>query len=250
MNGTSCVLQHPIFEVIILKYFIMKKLLLFSGMISVLILFGISCDRDEIDDSIEFNNSFGAEKVNNPKYTGFNEFGYNWQAHHFNGILINAVFGDFIDENGNPAMGMDPYTGDDEAYLAAYPFLSDPSYAMFWSFRNINLVMHWNKTLISDLGVYPDSWFDSNGWITFHYSGTVENKNWSQFQKLVAARSSDELRGYTWYDQDGNELGYASDWSDLIIVQIRSTGEPPFPFMPGSYNSPVSPGLGKYKIHN
>lgn len=245
-----CILLYRTFELVTLKYFIMKKLLLFTGMISVVILFGISCDSNEIDDSIEFNKSFEAQKVNNPKYTGFNEFGYNWQAHHFNGILINAVLGDFIDESGNPASGMEAYTGDDEAYLEKYPFLAGEDFEMLWSFRNIDLVMHWNKTLISDTGVYPPSWFDGGGWITFHYSGINENKKWSQFQKLVAARSTDEPKGNKWYDQYDNELGYTSDWPDLIIVKITTMGEPPEPFLPGSYNSPVSPGLGKYKIHH
>ncbi|MFD1316909.1 hypothetical protein [Namhaeicola litoreus] len=228
----------------------MKKLLLFTGMISIFLLVNVSCNRDEMDESFELSKSFEANKQNNSKYTGFNEFGYNWQAHHFNGVVMNAIFGDYIDENGNPAMGLDPYNGDDEAYLAKYPWLALEEYQMLWSFRNIHLVMHWSKTLISDFGVYPDNWFNSGSWITFHYSGINNHKNWSQFQKLVAARSSDELINGIWYDRNGNELGYASDWPDLIIVQINTTGEPPFPFTSDSYKNSTSPGLGNHKMKN
>lgn len=226
----------------------MKKILFFTGILSLMLFVFSSCDKDQLDESIEFNQLIETKKNDNSENKGFNEYGYNWNAHHFNGILLNAILGDYINENGDPESGMDPYTGDDDSYLNDYPFIEFLYGGIIWEYRHVNLVMHWNDTLISREGVYPPSWFDTNGWITFHYSGANGNKKWSEFQKMVAARSTDKLDGGVWYDKNDVKIGIESDFNDLILIQVIETGDVPDYMYYPAYHNPTSSGLGKYKL--
>jgi len=232
----------------------MKKLLYFTGIVSLMFIVFSSCDKDLLDEPIELHQSFELQKNDNAENKGFNEYGYNWNAHQFNGILLNAVLGDYIDANGVPASGMKPYTGNDEEYLNEYPFIEFLYGGMLWEYRHVNLVMHWNEALISREGVYPGEgadpipWRDTDGWITFHYSGTAENGKWSEFQKMVAARSTDTLINGIWYDNNGIQIGAQSDYDELILIQVIETGDVPAYMYYSEYHNPTSSGLGKYKL--
>jgi hypothetical protein len=112
--------------------------------------------------------------------------------------------------------------------------------------------MHWNKALISREGVYTE-WIDSNGWITFHYSGMDEDGNrWSQFQKWITAKSTDYILDGKWYNINDEEIGiyYSLDpaYEKIVLIQVVNSGNihPDF-FEP--YVNTKSSGLGKYKIH-
>ncbi len=245
----------------ILKFIIMKKISFITVILSMVFFIFSSCDRDALDESIELNQSVEAQKKDNAKNNGFDEYGYNWNAHHFNGILLNAIIGDYINQ-GAPFWKMGPYTGDDDTYLIdhaneientiAWSNTWDPPAPWFWyyiwGFRHVNLVMHWNDALISREGIYPATWFDSNGWITFHYSGIEENNKWSEFQKMVAARSTDILIDGIWYDEYGTEIGIECDYKDLILIQVIEIGDVPAYMYYPAYHNPTSSGLGKYKL--
>ncbi len=56
--------------------------------------------------------STGHYLAGQPLKVGYDIFGYNYQAHMFNGSYANAYLG---------GLGFPPYEGDDEAYLAANP---------------------------------------------------------------------------------------------------------------------------------
>ncbi|MFC1727618.1 hypothetical protein ACFL0Y_03795 [Patescibacteria group bacterium] len=71
---------------------------------------------------------------------GYDVFGYNFQAHMFNDSFANAYL-------GRPGSQLPPYTGDDEAYLAAN--LSAESH-WTWQFRNVDLQMKWNDAWLSN----------------------------------------------------------------------------------------------------
>lgn len=168
------------------------------------------------------------------KITGFDQYGYNWNAHLFKGNFYNAIVGDNL-YAFTPWSHGTPYTGNDEEIT--FPEPDAPLielWQMAWYLRDVHLLMRWNDALISGEGVYPpslDDWIGSDAWITFQFSGIDENgKNWSQYQKMVAANQDDELIDGIWYDKDHEEIGIFNDWTQLILVQVVKTGEPPFPF--------------------
>jgi len=223
----------------------MKKNIILTVVLALFISV-TSCNKSDLDESIELNNfnEKSSDLLLKSNNKGFDAYGYNWNAHHFNGILFNAIIGDTLYEE---LFGfMYPYSGDDAQYIEDFNFADG---LPFWGYRELYLVMHWNEALISREGVYPEKWIDSNGWITFHYSGMDEEGNrWSQFQKMVAAKSTDNYSNGIWYDMNGNEIGVYSTWDELILIQVVNTGNihPDF-FAP--YVNPSSSGIGKYKIH-
>lgn len=243
----------------------MKKIILLIGIVALLLAFS-SCEKDFIEEPID-NTELKSAKTD--KVTGFNEWGYNWNAHHFNGILMNAIIGDNL-YNGAFFGDWEPYLGDDETYINNHPgiqvtpefYLPGANELPFWLFRNVKLVMHWNESLISREGVYPvplDNWIDTDAWITFHYSGIDENgKRWSQFQKMVSREPTDkhgELitdlfgnKSGIWYNEQDEQIGVYNNWEQLIMIQVVNTGNVPTElgfFAP--YKSPEKQGLGTNK---
>lgn len=116
------------------------------------------------------------------KYTtGYDAFGYNYQAHIFNGTYGNAYFG---------RSGWAPYAGDDEAYLDVYPTAASH---WAWPFRNVNLQMKWNDawlankdcetpTDVLDRHAGLSTYRGSGAWLTNHATGTYTssvNYNWN-----------------------------------------------------------------------
>ena len=224
----------------------MKRSIFLSSILALFIVF-TSCDKSSLDEAIELNNGTNESLLKANTNKGFNAYGFNWNAHHFNGILFNAIVGDYL-YNDMFFGDWEPYKGNDEEYLEKYPL----AVYLPWDYRHINLVMHWNQALISREGIYPEEWINSNGWITFHYSGMDEDGNrWSQFQKWVAAKSTDYFLEGKWYNMDDEEIGiYYPDptFEKLVLIQVVNTGNihPDF-FEP--YKNSSSSGIGKYKIH-
>lgn len=222
----------------------MKKNVILSSILAFIFVL-TSCDKSNLDEPMELNSLTEHQKVSQLKSNnkGFDAYGYNWNAHHFNGILFNAIVGDNL-YNEEFFGNWEPYIGNDEEYLEKYPL----AVYLPWDYRHINLVMHWNDELISNMGIYPNEWINSNGWITFHYSGGEGANKWSQYQKMVAAKSSDYFLNGKWYNEADKEIGVYSTWDEIILIQVVNTGEvhPDF-FEP--YKNPESSGIGKYKIH-
>jgi len=118
--------------------------------------------------------------------TGYDVFGYNYQAHIFNGSYANAYL-------GRPDYGGHrPYVNDDVAYLAQYQTINtDDLTAWLWQFRNVNLQMKWNDAWLanSDCDVTKDGVLDrhfgftayqgSGAWLTNHATGTYEGNTWN-----------------------------------------------------------------------
>ncbi|MDU8885609.1 hypothetical protein RXV94_05520 [Yeosuana sp. MJ-SS3] len=206
-----------------------------------------SCDKDEIikpEQEMELLSS----KANKDKLTGVDEWGFNFQAHHFDNYLINAILGDPAFANF-PHYKQTIYNGEGISFwndlISDYDYIP---YMMPVDLLDCKLIMHWNEGLLSKDGIYPDTWIDSNGWITFHFKMNKDGEKWSYFRKLVSSRSTDYMADGIWYDQYGNEIGVQSyDWPTLIITQIVNTGDVPF-FFDQTYTSPYGPGFGKYKL--
>ena len=168
---------------------------------------------------------------------GYDDWGYNYQAHMFNGMLSDY-------RRGNPD---------------------------FPDWSEIKLMMKWNDAWLSNMdcgtqpGLYggpyddldqPDekldrhyplnSYIGSGAWLTNHQSGIVDGKKRTYFVKLVAVPDDAELIDGIWYNTDGGEIG-PEIWDQFAIIQEQGYG---FDLdEPGEvwYRSPVGPGFGKYK---
>jgi len=152
---------------------------------------------------------------------GYDQWGYNYQSHMFNGSL-----GDY--SRGQPD----------------YPEWSD-----------IKLMMKWNDAWLSNMDCNSDNLLDrhlgyttyvgSGAWLTNHQSGIDGNgKKRTYFVKIVAVPSSATLTGGIWYD-NGKEIG-PSIWGQFAIIQEQGYGFEVDSEIP-QYRSPVGPGFGKYK---
>jgi hypothetical protein len=162
----------------------------------------------------------------NPLVLGYDQFGYNYQAHMFNGRYCDydrVAGGDYCD---------------------------------------VNLMMKWNDAWLSNKDCNGDGKLDrpsddggtyigSGAWLTNHDSGVDENgKCWTYFVKIIAVPSDAVLTDGTWYAADGTEIGPVI-WGSFAIIQQVVTGNPPEDFMtddgwpfPGNYRSPAGCGLG------
>lgn len=157
--------------------------------------------------------------------TGFDEWGYNYEAHMFNGKYCDS-------------------------YRNA---------AWCQAFKDIDLIMKWNDPWLSNKDCDDDGILDrhygfstyigSGAWLTNHQKGTYFDTNgkkqrWEYFVKIVAAPADATLSGGTWYAVDGSEIGPAI-WGPFAIIQQVSndTGTAEHGVL---YLSPYSAGFGRY----
>ncbi|MFH4967533.1 hypothetical protein V8G61_04935 [Gaetbulibacter sp. M240] len=232
----------------------MKKIHLILGLILVFLM-TISCETEQFSETENLTplKETLLKSINKNKKTGFDQWGYNWNAHQFNGYLINAYFGDEMNENAPWYKKEPPFDGNVSEYAQEHPEVLDYP---FWIYGDMKLVMHWNESSISSDGVYQDPIVDTDAWITFHYSMGEGETSWSQFQKYVAVDSTDELVVYyeengipiygEWFSDDGQSVGLFYLWKDRALIQVVNTGNVPEGIL-GTYKGLIGPGLGKYK---
>jgi len=153
--------------------------------------------------------------------TGYDDWGYNYQARMFNGGYCDSYR--------------------DAAWCQVY--------------ADVNLMMKWNDAWMSnkdcdgdgllDRHYGYDSFIGSGAWLTNHQSGEYEDgTKWNYFVKIVAAPAdATEVDGY-WVDADGTEIGPVI-WGSFAIIQQVSND--PYSGVHGvQYKSPSGPGLGKW----
>ena len=130
--------------------------------------------------------------------TGYDQWGYNYQAHMFNGMYCDAY---------RDAAWCQPYKED-------------------------NLKMKWNDAWLSnkdcdgdgllDRHYGFDSYIGSGAWLTNHMSGVYEQDGklckWNYFVKIVAAPEDAYKDAGYWYSEDGTEIGPVI-WGSFAIVQ-------------------------------
>jgi len=160
-----------------------------------------------------------------PIDTGFDEYGYNYQAHMFNGTYCDAY---------RDAAWCQPYKDDE-------------------------LLMKWNDAWLSNRDCDFDtsldrhlgfsSYIGSGAWETNHQKGVYLDSNgkkqrWEYFVKIVAAPADATLSGGVWYAADGSEIGPVI-WSEFAIIQeiYNDTGSADHGAL---YVSPYSAGFGKF----
>lgn len=157
--------------------------------------------------------------------TGYDQWGYNYQAHMFNGGYCDAY---------RNADWCQPY-------------------------KDIDLIMKWNDAWLSnkdcdgdgllDRHLGFDSYIGSGAWLTNHQSGTYLNDDgetckWTYFVKIVAAPEDAQLGEGIWYAADGTEIGSVI-WGEFAIIQ-QVDNDPCAGAHGASYISPAGPGLGKW----
>lgn len=155
--------------------------------------------------------------------TGYDRFGYNYQAHLFNGRYCDydrVVGGDYCD---------------------------------------VQLSMKWNDAWMSnkdcdrdgllDRHFGFDSYIGSGAWLTNHQSGEYvtedgETCKWNYFVKIVAAPADATSVGGIWYAADGTEIGSVIWGAFAIIQQVEND---PCAGLHGlQYLSPVRAGVGNW----
>ncbi|GAB4482275.1 MAG: hypothetical protein Kow00124_30960 [Anaerolineae bacterium] len=160
-----------------------------------------------------------------PITTGYDEWGYNYQAHMFNGTYCDAY--------------------------------RDAAWCQDWA--EDELIMKWNDAWLSnkdcdgdgllDRHYGFDSYIGSGAWLTNHMAGVYEGDNgetckWNYFVKIVAAPADATLTGGFWYAADGTEIGPAI-WGQFAIIQEVSN-DPCWGDHGVIYNSPAPTGFGFY----
>jgi len=158
-----------------------------------------------------------------PLVLGYDQYGYNYQAHMFNGRYCDydrVIGGDYCD---------------------------------------VNLVMKWNDAWLSnkscgddlllDRHYGYDSYIGSGAWCTNHQSGSYlgddsKMHKWIWFVKIVAVPEDAEKDGEFWYTADGTQIGTVI-WGSF--AEIQSVYNDPYGGFHGiEYLSPAGPGLGKW----
>ena len=250
----------------------MKKSLSVLSFITIILLFAISCESTSLEDNTLESVQ---NKINNTKSekctkiqsgdilypdghyltgeslsTGFDVFGYNYQAHIFKGLYANLYLGE---------AGFPPYQGNNDEYLAENPEVEKNQHIMkhFWPYRNDEVNMTWNDAWQPNNDCDNDGYLDvvnyndvvgSGGWENYHSKGTYINTNgklchWEQHTKIVAIPENATLVDGYWFDQDGNEIG-KEFWGSYAIIQVSLND----PCGEGNYiekyRSPFHVGLG------
>ena len=178
-----------------------------------------------------------------PLKVGYDIYGYNYQAHLFNGYYVNVYIG---------AAGFPPYTGDTEAYLAENPLAANH---WAWPYRDIKLNMKWNDAWLSNRDCDGDgkldryygftSYIGSGAWETNHMWGEDDGNKWNYYCKIVAVPIDAYNVGGIWYSAVGTEIGPVI-WGSFAVIQEvsndQATGEHGILYM-----SPESPGFGYYQ---
>jgi len=154
--------------------------------------------------------------------TGYDQFGYNYQAHMFSGRYCDSdrvLGGDYCD---------------------------------------VKLIMKWNDAWLSnkdcdgdgllDRHLGYDSYIGSGAWLTNHQSGTYigedgKKHKWTYFVKIVAAPADAYTDNGVWYTADGTEMGPVI-WGSFATIQ--SVYNDPYGGYHGLEFKAVRPGLGNW----
>lgn len=155
---------------------------------------------------------------------GYDEWGYNYEAHMFNG-----------------------------GYCEAY---RNASWCL--PYADIDLIMKWNDAWLSNKDCNNDGLLDrhfgytsyrgSGAWLTNHQSGKVEVNGkllkWTYFVKIVAAPSDAIATDGYWYTPDNIQIGRVI-WGEFAIIE-QVSNDPSNGEHGILYKSPAGPGFGIY----
>lgn len=162
--------------------------------------------------------------------TGYNEWGYNYQAHIYNGMYCD--YHPYYRPGGAGHDSCIAYYGD------------------------VELLMKWNDAWLSNVDCDGDgsldrhfgfdSYIGSGAWTTNHMWGSYEFEGqtctWDYFVKIVAVPTDATLSTGIWYNGDGVEIG-PEIWGEFAEIQVVENDH--CAGINGlQYSSPDHPGLG------
>jgi hypothetical protein len=132
-----------------------------------------------------------------PIVTGYDEWGYNYQAHLFNGTYCDAYRG--------------------------------AEWCKAW--ENIRLVMKWNDAWLSNKDCDGDgsldrhfgfdsykgseAWHTNHMWVEYELDGAL--CQWDSFVKIAAVPVGAVLEGGIWFTEDGTEIG-PRIWGEFAVI--------------------------------
>lgn len=154
--------------------------------------------------------------------TGYDQWGYNYQAHMFNGTYCDAY---------RDAAWCQPYKDDE-------------------------LIMKWNDAWLSNKDCDSDglldrhygsaSYIGSGAWETNHQKGEYEldgkTCKWEYFTKIIAVPADATKVAGIWYSADGTEIG-PDIWGEFATIQ-EVYNDPCGGAHGLYYKSPDHPGFG------
>lgn len=218
----------------------MKKLFYLLGFVIALAVVNSACEKNQ--DSIDqqqveqtlkaqpagcttIQSGTLVDSQGNTIETGYDSWGYNYQAHIFNG-----------------------------GYCDAY---RNAAWCQAWA--EDELIMKWNDAWISnkdcdgdgllDRHYGFDSYIGSGAWLTNHQSGTYVNDDgdtchWTYFVKIIAVPADATAVNGIWYNADGTEIGPVI-WGLFAIIQ-EVLNDPCAGTNGLQYSSPDHNGLGNW----
>ena len=204
----------------------MKKLLILFGCLALVFAFSTQVvAKNDKPDCTTIHDGILETTDGEVITTGYDEWGYNYQAHMFNGGYCDAYR--------------------DAAWCQPY--------------KDVELLMKWNDAWLSnkdcdydfllDRHYGFDSYIGSGAWLTNHQSGTYEQDGhqckWNYFVKIVAAPADATNVDSTWFAADVTEIGPVI-WGDFAVLQ-RVYNDPCGGATGLEYLSPSGPGFGKFK---
>lgn len=215
----------------------MKFLYKFAGLVAISALIIVACSKNQNvtpmsqtnpslksteSNSSDIGNTIQSGKIHYPAgfylagqtvKTGYNSYGYNFQAHMFNGWYINS----FLDSWDDP-----PYNGDPASYLAQNLNMKPLVRSNLKVYGNTKLMMKWNDAYWSNKDIngngllddYPygfPSYKGSGAWYTVHTWGiwNINGKKIriNEFYKVIAVPEDATLKNGIWYSADGKKIG-------------------------------------------
>lgn len=176
--------------------------------------------------------------------TGYDVFGYNYQAHMFNGSYANAYL-------GRKGAKFPPYKGDATTYLASNPNAENH---WTWEYRDIKLIMKWNDAWLAntdadgngelDRRLGSTTFIGSGAWLTNHMEGThADGTTWTYFCKIIAPKTTATKKDGFWYNDDEKEIGKVIWGSFALILEKGFDGD----INVEKYLSEIGPGFGTHK---
>jgi len=193
----------------------MKKIFSIIAFIAiVVIMLSAGLSAKEKLDCATIQSGTIVDSAGNPITVGFDEYGYNYQAHMFNGFYDNYSRPLELVDSGN------------------------------------RLQMKWNDAWLSNKDCdgdgkldRPSPYIGSDAWLTNHEEGVDENgDHYTYFVKIIAVPTTATQNDGVWYNEEGIEIGPVI-WGSFAIVQEVMSGEGAI------YCSPTGPGLGAGHIN-
>lgn len=177
----------------------MKSIVQISAILCLLIIVFSSCKKDIHDEAVHIaqNNESFDTRLKSVGTTGFDTYGYNWNAHQFYGYLLNAWVGDNLVPHED-YYHWNPFSNDIKVNLEKY---SDED-CFFWNFKDWT-AHHFNGYLL-------------NTWVRDNIAPLVDYYHWDPY----TGNTEDYLNKYPaekFFFWDFRDMILEMHWNEALI---------------------------------